>query len=125
MLTIEKVAGLLKDLRTKTENGEIQWSPFMKKSNEKDVVGFSTTLKNGTTVFKIFHIFEDKSLSSLTLKATVYKNPDDEWESGTVRLASITSTPSLNDELLALETAVTLANRKIPNWAEQAIFGEN
>ena len=118
MLTIEKISDLLKDLRRKTETGEIQWSPFMKQKNEKDVVGFYTSL-NGTK-FKIFHTLWDNK--SLTLKAKV-RNDDD--ESYTVRLASITSTPALNDELFDLKTAVILANRKIPEWAEQALFGEN
>ena len=126
MLTIKKVADLLKDLRTKTENGEIQWSPFMKQKKEKEIVGFYTSLKNGT-IFKISHILGDKK--SLTLKVRVYKTSDDALECymspTTVRLASMESTPSLNNELLDLETAVILANRKIPEWAEQALFVEN
>ena len=129
MLTIEKVVELLKNLRTQTEKGEIIWTPFAKKNNTAGLtaVGFSTTTKNGT-VFKIKYFEGDikrpGDLASLTLKAKVIKDPEDRLESYMIKVASITSTPSLKDDIFDLYTAVILANRKIPDWAESSLLGE-
>ena len=131
MLTIEKVANLLQDLRSKTESGELNWTPFMKQNKAgKTIVGFRVSLANtdlnNSTVFKLKHIVEDDE--SLTLKAKVrrrdFEFEEDRVEYYVLRVASITSTPTLKQELLNLKTAVILANRKLPDWAESALFGD-
>ena len=127
-ITEEQVEGLINDLREKTEDGVLIWTPF-KKVKEKDgqiktAVVYNTALKRGGKWFtvKVKQTLEDNNLV-LIVRYIDHENGD----RGKLKLASRKKTPTLMKPLMDLCTAITLVveNKNVPDWVGDTLFSES
>ena len=127
-ITEEQVEGLINDLREKTEEGVLIWTPF-KKVIEKDgqtktAGGYNTALKRGGKWFtvKVKQTLEDNNL------VLIVRYLDHENGRGKkLKLASRKKTPTLMKPLMALCTAIVLVveNKDVPDWVGDTLFDES
>lgn len=127
-ITEEQVEGLINDLREKTEEGVLIWTPFKTireiNGQVKTAVGYNTALKKGGKYFtvKVKQTLEDNNLVFI-----VRYIDHESGNRGRLKLASRKKTPTLMKSLMALCTAITLVveNKKVPDWVGDTLFGES